>query len=89
MGSEMCIRDRVSKASRRIYLMYNLVRSGCPPELLVRAYVAYIRSVLLYSVPVFCNAPDYLFKKLCRVEKRVYRVIKAESSENNILASVD
>ena len=38
----------VKKASRRICSMYNLIRSGCPPKLLFRAYVAYIRSLLLY-----------------------------------------
>ena len=50
----------VRKASRRFYLLYNLVRAKCPTNLLVCSYIAYIRSLLLYSFPTFCNAPEYL-----------------------------
>ena len=43
----------VKKASKRMYPFYNLVRSGCPAHLFLQAYVAYVRSVLLYCYPVF------------------------------------
>ena len=65
----------VKKASKRIYLLYNLVRSGCPTDVLLQAYTCYIRSVLLYNFPVLSNAPSYLKNKLLRTEKRIVRII--------------
>jgi hypothetical protein len=78
----------MKKVSKRTYLMYNLVKSGCPSDLLVCAYISYIRSVFLYSFPSFCNASDYLLKRLVRFEKRILRVIHA-SPRLDILAAAD
>jgi len=80
--------DRVvRKASKRIYLMYNLVRAGCPSELLIRAYVAYIRSIMLYSFPVLCNAPSYLFNRFTKIEKRIVRLIKVAPGQSLDMAA--
>ena len=77
----------VKKASKRIYIMYNLVRSGCPPHLLIRAYFAFIRSVLLYGFPTFCNAPSYLLYKFVKIEKRIVRLIKVVPDQNILSAA--
>lgn len=71
----------VKKASKRWYLIYNLVRAGSPPDLLIRAYFAYIRSLLLYCFPVFCNSPNYLLLKLSRVERRFIRITQVTPTQ--------
>ena len=65
----------MSRASRRIFIIRNLKRSACSPELIFRAYVAFVRSILLYAFPSFCNLPLYLFKHIVAIEKRVFRII--------------
>ncbi len=65
----------VRKASRRIFIIRNLKRSGCPPNTLFLAYTAFIRSVLLYGFPAFCNLSFYLMQRLERVERRIFRLI--------------
>ena len=64
----------IKKLSKRFYLIHNLMRSGCPTDLLLRAFYAYFRSVMLYGYPAFCNASDYLIKKFERVENRFKRL---------------
>lgn len=65
----------VKRASRRLYIMYNLRRSGCPKFLMFRSYTAFIRSLLLFASPVFCNAPAYLFASIVRLERRIFKII--------------
>ena len=72
----------VKKASRRMYLLLCLKRAGCDAKLLFHVYRSCIRSVLLYSFPVFCNMPQYLKRKLLSVEKRAFKII--ESSESDL-----
>jgi hypothetical protein len=79
----------VKKSSKRMYIFYNLLRSGCPPHLFLMAYLAYVRSILLYCYPVFCNAPDYLKAKLVRIEKRVCRMTSAILREDLVTAADD
>lgn len=77
----------VKKASKRMYLFYNLIRAGCPSSLLLQAYLAYVRSVLLYCFPVFCNAPDYLMKRLTKIEKRIVRFTCVAPREKLLVAA--
>ena len=62
-------RNRLKTQLKRNF-MYNLLRSGCPCDLLACAYVSYIRSLILYSFPTFCNAPEYLLKRFVKFERR-------------------
>ena len=78
----------LSKISKRFYLLYSLVRSGCPQNLLLRAFYSYFRSVLLYGFPAFCNASEYLLKKFVRVEKRFQRISGAVP-DKSILNAAD
>ena len=70
----------VSKANKRIFVMRNLKRSGCPPQILCQVYKALIQSVLTYSFPVFCNLPKYLMDRLLRVERRILKLIGNDSA---------
>ena len=69
------VQNIVKKASRRIFLIRNLKRAGCSSSVMYSAYVAFIRSVLLYCFPIFCNVPSYLLTCIARVERRVFRII--------------
>ena len=71
----------VKKASRRIFLIRNLKRAGCSASVMFSAYVAFIRSVLLYCFPVFCNVSSSLFNSIKRVERRVFRLIGKEAHD--------
>jgi hypothetical protein len=65
----------INRASKRIFLMRNLRKSGCSKKVMIRAYVAFIRPILLYAYPCVCNAPLYLKKKLRFFERRVVRIV--------------
>ena len=65
----------VSVASRRLYILCSLKKSGTPPHVIKTAYLSFVRSILLYCSPVFVNAPHYLQRKLQRVESRASRII--------------
>jgi len=63
------------KASRRLFVLRNLRRSGCPSHLLFKAYSGFIRPLLTYSFPSFCNAPQYLMNRFLSFERRAFRII--------------
>ena len=65
----------VKKASKRLFVIRNLRRANCPPHLLFRSYTSFIRSLLIYAYPSFCNAPEYVHKKLFYFEKRAFRIM--------------
>jgi hypothetical protein len=54
----------VRKACKRIFIIRNLCRSGCPADLVFKCYTAFIRSVFLFGFPCVCNAPAYLLQKI-------------------------
>ena len=64
------VSDVVSKCYRRFFILRNLRRAGCPSHVIKKCYIAFIRAILTYSFPAFCNIPDYLFKIMERVERR-------------------
>ena len=78
MKWDMHVNNIVSKASRRLFILYNLVKSHSPIDILVRVYNACIRSVILYAYPVFCNCPNYLHNKLLAIEKRAFRIMRSK-----------
>ena len=63
------------KVTKRVYIIRNLRRAGCNSKLMIRCYNAFLRSLLLYAYPCFCNAPQFLLTKLLRLERRVFRII--------------
>ena len=68
----------VKKASRRVYLILCLKRANCPAHVLYMSFCAFIRPILLYAYPAWCNLPEYLRKKLLAVERRVLRIIDCD-----------
>ena len=83
------LEDVIRKASQRMYIVCNLKRSACPSKLISTAYVAFIRSVLLYAFPCFCNISLYLRNRMSCVEKRVFRIIGDECKEGLLFEVAD
>lgn len=70
------INDLVKKASKRLYFLVQLKRANVLPHDLVLFYIACIRSILDYAVPVFYySLPNYLGKELERIQKRALGII--------------
>ena len=69
------IGNTISKANKHIYIIRNLKRSGCSPDILRQVSKALIHSILTYGFPVLCNLPKYLMERLMRVERRILRLI--------------
>ncbi|CAB3998779.1 RNA-directed DNA polymerase from mobile element jockey, partial [Paramuricea clavata] len=66
----------VKKASKRLYILRVLRRSGIPPADLLSIYNALIRSVLEYACAVWhTSLPQYLSNKIERVQKRALRIL--------------
>ena len=69
----------ISKASKRVFIIRNLRRAGCPASFILTAYKCFIRSILLYSFPTFCNVPLCLQKRLLRFERKIFRIAGCDS----------
>ena len=66
----------VSKASKRLYILRVLKRSGIPPEDLINIFYALVRSVLEYACVTWSTSlPIYLKDKIERVQKRALRIL--------------
>ena len=72
------------KACKRIFLLRNLRRSGCPHFVMLHTYNSIIRSTLIYAYPAFCNLPQHLQEKFLKFERRAFRII-GESSVPNVI----
>ena len=62
----------VSKAGKRVYMLYQLKRAGISQNDLVKIYVSIIRHVLEYACPVWSTSlPKYLSDAIEMIQKRV------------------
>ena len=76
----------VSKACKRLYMLYQLKRAGIAQTDLVRIYISVIRPILEYACPVWStNIPLYLSDKIEMVQKRAMRAIYPGLSYADIL----
>ena len=68
----------VSKASKRLYILRVLKRSGIPREDLINIFYALVRSVLEYACVTWSTSLSiiiYLKDKIERVQKRALRIL--------------
>ena len=70
------------------FCVCSLKKAGCSPSIIKKAYLSFVRSVLLYCSPVFVNASNYLKQKLLRIETRASRII-GEEIKPNLLTAAD
>ena len=79
----------VSKAGKRVYMVYQLKRAGIEQAELLRIYLSIVRPVLEYACPVWStNIPNYLSQNIEMVENRALRSIYPGVSYDNILTNV-
>ena len=75
----------VSKAGKRVYMLYQLKRAGISQNDLVKMYVSIIRPVLEYACP---SLPKYLSDAIEMIQKRVLRSIHPGLHYDDILVLV-
>ena len=79
----------VSKAGKRVYMLYQLKRAGISQNDLVKIYVSIIRPVLEYACPVWSTSlPKYLSDAIEMIQKRVLRSIHPGLHYDDILVSI-
>lgn len=79
----------VSKASKRLFMMYQLKRSGVTQADLLKIYLSVVRPVLEYACPVWSSAlPNYLSDRIEMIQKRALRAIYPGLSYDSALETV-
>ena len=76
----------VSKASKRLYIVYQLLRAGVSSSDVLTVYCALIRSVLEYCAPVWhCGLTQSQTDEIESVQKRVLKLIYPELNYSDAL----
>ena len=75
-----------AKASKRLYALRILKRSGAPPKDIVTVYCSFIRPVLEYACQVWhFSLPQYLSDQIESVQRRALRIAFPEQPYENAL----
>ena len=82
--------ELISKARKRVYMIFQLKRAGINQNDLIRIYVSVIRPVVEYSCPVWhTNLPKYLSDNIEIIKKRCLKTIFPGYQYENILQMVN
>ena len=74
------------KACKRLYSLRVLRKAGVEVKNMLKVYLAIIRPILEYAVPVWQAIPEYLSQKIESVQKRAFKIIKpGEESYEELL----
>jgi len=76
------IENILKKASKRVFYLSLLRRSGCHINILRKFYQYYIQNILLYSFCAICNLPKYLFKKINKFERRCFMIMNCRPNSS-------
>ena len=80
----------ISKARKRVYMIYQLKRAGINQNDLIRIYISVIRPVVEYACPVWhTNLPKYLSDNIEIIQKRCLKTIFPCYQYENILQMVN
>ena len=80
----------ISKAYKRLFIIYQLVRSGIGVVDVIAVYCSLIRSVLEYCSPVWhCGLTQGQSSEIESVQKRVLKIVFHDLSYNNALVRSD
>ena len=76
----------ISKASKRIFVVYQLVRSGLSASDVISVYISLIRSILEYACPVWhCGITKGQSDEIEGVQRRCLRIVYPELSYSDSL----
>ena len=80
------VENIVGKASKRLYMLYQLKRAGINQSNLVSVFLSIIRPVLEYACPVWhTNLPTYLSDSIELIQKRAMKSIYPGQSYADVL----
>ena len=80
----------VKKAAKRVYMLYQMKRSGISQSDLITVYISVVRPVLEYACPVWhINLPSYLSDNIEIIQKRVFKSIFPGKCYADILNDLD
>ena len=80
------VENIVGKASKRLYMLYQLKRAGINQSDLVSVFLSIIRPVLEYACPVWhTNLPTYLSDSIELIQKRAMKSIYPGQSYADVL----
>ena len=80
----------ISKARKRVYMIYHVKRAGINQNQLIRIYVSVIRPVVQYSCPLwYTNLPKYLSDNIEIIQKRCLKTIFPSYQYENILQMIN
>ena len=84
------VNERISKAKKRVYMIYQLKRPGINQNDLIRIYISVIRPVVEYACPVWhTNLPKYLSDNIEIISKRCLKTTFPGYQYENILQMVN
>ena len=66
------------RASRCLFSILQLRRSGFDRIVLWRVYCAFVRSILTFAYPALCNVSSATFSIVCNMERRAEKIIGAQ-----------
>ena len=70
------VENIISKAGKRLYMLYQLKRAGISQNDMVKIYISVVRPVLEYACPVWSTSlPKYLSDAIEMIQKRALRAI--------------
>ena len=73
---------------QKIIFLTRTTQSWCRKKNMLKVYLAIIRPILEYAVPVWQPIPEYLSQKIESVQKRALKIIKpGEESYEELLTS--
>ena len=76
----------IKKASRRLYSLRNLRKSGVHLDDLIIVYRPHVRSVLEYAATAFANLPNCLANDMEKIQKCTLSIICSFTSYKDTLA---
>ena len=80
------VENIVGKASKRLYMLYQLKRAGINQSDLVSVFLSIVRPVLEYACPVWhINLPTYLSDSIELIQKRAMKSIYPGQSYADVL----
>ena len=70
------VENIISKAGKRLYMLYKLKRAGISQNDMVKIYISVVRPVLEYACPVWSTSlPKYLSDAIEMIQKRALRAV--------------
>ena len=83
LGWDIQVKNMISRASKRLFILYVLRKYGAPAEDLLAVFQTYIRPILEYACAVWHSAlTKHQTHQIERIQKRICKIILAEEYQS-------